>query len=172
MPLPLLVVGCEGLGIVLDAYGMRIYHLKWCAYVGWPVSGLWWFVLTIVEEVLHGSHIQQWVDLQNNVTASCCRVWGLGRRLGCIWNEDTSPEMMWRCGMSSIRFVNICASHSEGFACVTHSTVNRLTERHYRFLLSGVRAWTSSWMLMEWGCIIWFDGNIRDDQYQVCDRLC
>ena len=33
----------------------------------WPVSGLWSIVLTIVK-VLHGSHIQQWIDLQNAVT--------------------------------------------------------------------------------------------------------
>ena len=95
--------------------------------MGWPVSGLWGlFVLTIVNVLQHGSHIQQWIDLRDAVTASCGQVWGLERRLGCIWNEDISSEMMCICGMTSIRSVIVCANNSEGFAWVTHEPVRDL----------------------------------------------
>jgi hypothetical protein len=86
------------------------------------------------SEGLHGSHIQQLVDFQNTITAFCCRVWGLGRRLGCFWNDDVPSDMMGRCGMTSIRFVFDRAIHSKGFALITHSNVTRHPECHYRFL--------------------------------------
>jgi hypothetical protein len=93
--------------------GKMMYHLIWWDDAGWPVSGLWSIMLTI-EKVLHWSHIQKRVDLQDAITASWSRVWGLGRRIGDLWNEDISSDLMWRCGMTSIRFVIDCANNRKG----------------------------------------------------------